>query len=143
MKKILVAVLALSMVFTGALTVFADSKSNMDPETFETRRMEQIDDALDQGAITFEQAELLRNHILKVLEDQSFGTGPSNGVKGDGNTTCVLGEDLNLSIFRSESAGQKTGNGNVIGIKDGLGNGAENVKRNNTQNQREGLGACE
>lgn len=132
MKKILVLVLALAMVLTTAIGVFASEEDsvdetvcNMDAESYETIRMGQIDDALANGEITLEQAEILRVHVLAVVAEGSFGKGPSNGNKGEGNAECVLGDNLNLGIFRSESAGMRTGAGNGFGqnSQDGIGFG--------------------
>lgn len=134
MKKLIVSVLTLGIVLTTSIGVFAAEEEtetsqvtyNMDAETYETTRMGQIDEALANGEITLEQAEELRAHVLEVAAEVSFGKGPANGVKGDGNAECVLGDELNLGIFRSESAGMRTGSGNGVGQKLGDESGAGN-----------------
>ncbi len=125
-KRTLVLVVAMAMVLTGSIGVFAeDVITNMDEETFLELRMAQIDEALEEGKITEEEAAQLRAHVEEVAEEGTFGFGPANGAKGEGNATCILGDGSDCGIFRSESAGQRFGNGNGQGLqsRDGTGNG--------------------
>ena len=125
-----------AMVITSALSVSAASNenyvSNMDGATYSATRVEQVEAAFEEGLITELQKELILTHIEEVVASESYGDGPSNGSKGDGNVVCVLGEDSELGIFRSESAGQRTGEGNGVGAKsqDGTGDGEGTSARN-------------
>jgi hypothetical protein len=131
MKKVITALLVLTLVLTAGLSVSAaavanDFVSNMDADTYLGLRLTQIDEALASKLITKEQAALLIEHVTEVAEAGTFGNGPTYGVKGDGNATCVLGEDSNLGIFRSESRGMRTGAGNGVGRQLADGSGAGN-----------------
>lgn len=145
MKKLLMVVTAMAVLMVGALSVAASEVdevtdnefvSNMDVDTYIATRTAQVEAALEAGLITEDQAQALLLHIEEVSLSESFGFGPTNGVKGDGNATCVLGEDSNLGIFRSESAGMRTGNGNGVALKlmDGNGNSTEKGQRNQGNN---------
>lgn len=125
-------VLVASLMSVSAAEVVTDETvaegtfvSNMDADTYRATRTAQVEKALEDGIITQEQADLLLAHIEDVAAEGTFGVGPANGDKGDGNAECILGEDSNLGIFRSESAGQRTGSGNGVGAKamDGSGSG--------------------
>jgi len=124
MKKV-VGVLTLVLFLMGSMMVFAseDVTSNMDSETYLSVRLEQIAEALEVGKITQEQADLLTEHVKAMAEAGTYGNGPANGVKGEGNAECILGEGTHLGIFRSESAGMRLGNGNGAGQKNGRGYG--------------------
>lgn len=138
-KRTLVLVVAMAMVLTGSIGVFAeDVITNMDEETFLELRMAQIDEALEEGKITEEEAAQLRAHVEEVAEEGTFGFGPANGAKGEGNATCILGDGSDCGIFRSESAGQRFGNGNGQGLqsRDGTGNGNFGGGRGNGQGNR-------
>lgn len=129
MKKIIGAAFAVALVLTSSISVFAAEDEvvtsevvcNMDAETFEETRLAQIDEALANGLITEEQAALLKEHILEVIADEAFGNGPTGGYQGEGNEDCVLGDGLNLGIFRSENAGVRAGDGTGVGIGSGQG----------------------
>jgi hypothetical protein len=152
MKKLikftsLVVVMTLVFVSTNSLGVFAEEVetdvefvSNMDADTYRETRLAQINLALQEGKITQEQAALLITHVNDMAEKGTFGTGPSTGVKGSGNAECILGEGTNLGIFRSESAGQKSGNGNGKGSRlrrgDGTGTGNASNSRGKGQGNR-------
>lgn len=132
MKKLLVLVMVMAMIVTSAMVVLAEEVdeeafvTNMDEETYLEVRLAQIEAALADGTITVEQADLLREHVMTVAEEGSFGAGPYNGTKGDGSAACILGEDTNLGIFRSESAGQRNGSGNGVALQSGDGYGSGN-----------------
>ncbi len=140
MKKLMTAAVVMALVIVGTLSVSAaeveeDFVSRMDAETFIELRTAQINAA----DITEEVREELLAHINEVAEEGLFGNGPENGNKGDGNAECILGEN-DLGIFRSESAGQRTGEGNGVGLKlqDGTGTGQGNRVGNRSGGQ--GLG---
>lgn len=149
MKKLIMTVVTVAMVITGALSVSAaevegEFQSNMDSATYLETRTAQIEEALAAGKIDEEQAALLLAHITEVAETGAFGRGPENSFKGEGNAECVLG-DNSLGIFRSESAGQRTGAGNGVGqqLQDGTGAGQGNRggKGNAGQGNQSGAGA--
>lgn len=121
MKKILVLVLALGMVLTGVVTVFADeNETQMTGDQYLELRLEQIQTALEAEKITAEQAELLIQHVKDRALEGDFGDGPMFGEKGEASASCVLGEN-EMGIFRSESAGKRTGAGNGMSraLRDG------------------------
>jgi hypothetical protein len=126
MKKILVLVLTLVVVFSiSAFAEESETVSSMDAETYLELRLEQIEEALEAGTITEEEAVLLREHVQTVATEGTFG----NRYAGEGNAECILGEGSNLGIFRSESAGQRTGSGN--GVRSQKTNGTGNGNRGN------------
>lgn len=133
------SIMVFVVVLSTSVMVLASEavESNMDSETYLATRMDQIDQAFEAGEITQEEADLLRAHIEEVALEGTFGKGPENGYKGDGNAECILGEDSNLGIFRSESAGARTGNGNGVGYQkaDGTGNGGtgQGLQKGNRQ----------
>lgn len=142
MKKSILAVVALALVFTTSMAAFAaevrpeteetpEVITNMDADTYLELRTQQIEDALEAGLITVEQAELLLAHIQEVVAEGTFGNGPFYGNKGEGNAECILGEGTNLGIFRSKSAGMRTGEGNGVGRRsqDGTGTGNQGQGR--------------
>lgn len=130
------------LVLTSSINVFAEEvvteevTSNMDAETYEARRLAQIDQALADGLITSEQAEILREHVAEVIAEGSFGS------RGEKNTECVLGDDESLGIFRSAGAGMRTGQGNGVGqrLADGTGAGGGNRSGANGAGRGQGNG---
>lgn len=131
MKKVIATLLVLALVLTAGLSVSAaevtrDFVSNMDADTYLELRLSQIDKALASKLITEEEAARLIDHVKEVAEAGTFGNGPTYGIKGDGNATCVLGEDSNRGIFRSESRGMRAGTGNGVGRRLADGSGAGN-----------------
>ncbi len=147
MKKMFLLTMAIGLMVVSLVSVAAEETvteevtefvSNMDAETFLVRRLEQIQSALDMNLITDEQAASLIAHIEDVAATGAFGNGPTNGSKGDGNAICVLGEN-DLGIFRSESAGNRTGNGNGVGqkLQEGTGEGTEQSNGRGQGNGRE------
>ncbi len=142
MKKLVLAVTVAAMMTVGVLSVSAAEVdgvfvSNMNAETYKATRTAQLEAAKED--ITPEQYEALMIHINEVVSNEAFGNGPSNGVKGDGNATCVLG-DNELGIFRSESAGMRNGNGNGVGLKAQDGTNAGNGNRGGGQGNAAGNG---
>lgn len=137
-----VGLLVTSLMSVSAAEIDGEFVTNMDGDTYRTTRIAQVQEALTDGKITQEQADELLLHIEDVVAGETFGNGPTNGLKGDGNVTCVLGEDSNLGIFRSESAGMKTGSGNGNGrnLADGSGSGNGN-KGNNSGGKGAGNGS--
>lgn len=136
MKKLVMMMTVVGLLVTSLMSVSAAEvdgifESNMDSETYVSTRTEQVNEALENGTITQEQAQLLLDHIAEVGLTGTFGNGPSNGEKGEGNAVCVLG-DNELGVFRSESAGMRTGSGNGVGQRslDGSseGNGYKGAK---------------
>lgn len=143
MKKLIMAVVVMAMVITGALSVSAaevERERNMDAETFTARRTAQIETALQAGQITEDQAEALLAHINDVVATEAYGNGPSNG---EGNEDCVL-EDGPIGLFRNENSGMRNGNGNGVGTKSqdgsGLGNGNKSNGGNGQGNGNKGNG---
>jgi len=137
MKKKFMAVTVAAMMTLGVFNVSAaetdsDFESNMDAATYLEVREEQVQKAYEEGLITDAEYVELLAHIKDVAATESFGNGPQNGAKGDGNATCILGEDTELGIFRSESAGMRTGSGNGLGQQnqDGTGSGNGNKSGN-------------
>lgn len=128
MTAAVVAVLIVSALSVSAAEPEDTFVSNMDAETYRAQRNAQIKAAWDAETITEAEATALYEHVEEVALDGSYGNGPTFGEKGDGNATCVLGEDSALGIFRSESAGLRTGNGNGVGdqLRDGSGAGQGN-----------------
>jgi len=123
MKK-LTLVLAIVVALTmGVVGVAAEEDSevvtNMDKDTFIEIRSEQIEQALADGVITQEQADLLIEHIMEIAEDGTFGRG--NRLNNN-DVECVLGDDGNLGIFRNGGLGSRIGAGNGTGLGKGLGN---------------------
>ena len=107
MKKRVVLIAVVAVLTAGSVGVFAYNgfrAADMDPETFVETRTSQVEEALLEGTISQEQADLLIAHINDMVASEEFGTGLGN--KGEGNSECVLGEDGNLGIFRNENAGQ-------------------------------------
>lgn len=140
MKRIVSAAVTMAMAVVGTLSVSAtesgaDFVSNMDAATFIETRTAQIKEA----DLTPEQEALLLKHIEEVAANGLFGNGPMNGEKGEGNAACVLGEN-DLGVFRSPSAGQRTGEGNGVGLQaqDGTGAGKGNGRGNG--NGYQGMG---
>ncbi|MDA3847143.1 MAG: hypothetical protein PF505_11475 [Vallitaleaceae bacterium] len=133
MKKLIITTVVLATIILSTLSVSAtevdtDFVSHMDLDTYLSIRTEQIQNAYDNQLITEAEYNELLAHIQEVALEGTFGSGPSFGIKGDGNAVCILGEDSTLGIFRSESAGMRTGSGNGVSIQsqDGLGIGNGN-----------------
>jgi len=133
MKKLIVTTVVLATIILSTLSVSAaevdtDFVSHMDSDTYLSTRTEQIQSAYDNQLITEDEYNELLAHIQEVAFTGAFGNGPSFGIKGDGNAECILGEDSTLGIFRSQSAGMRTGSGNGVSIQsqDGLGSGNGN-----------------
>ena len=147
MKKLIMAVTVAAVMTVGVLSVSAaeldnEFVSNMDAKTYQARRTEQLEAAVENGLIEEDSDDYkaLLAHIEEVVETEAFGNGPSFGDKGDGNATCILGEDSQLGIFRSESAGMRTGNGNGVGIQAQDGTNAGNGNRRGGQGKAAGNG---
>lgn len=139
------AVTVAAMMTVGVLSVSAaevegEFVSNMNAENYRVTRTAQVEAAHDADTITDEEYNDLLTHIDDVVTDETFGNGPSYGAKGDGNATCILGEDSQLGLFRSESAGMRTGNGNGVGSKAQDGTNAGNGNRRGGQGNAAGNG---
>ena len=139
------AVTVAAMMTIGVLSVSAagvdgEFVSNMNAETYRSTRTVQVQAARDAESITEAEYLELLDHIDDVVKDETFGNGPSNGAKGDGNATCILGDESELGIFRSESAGMRTGNGNGVGLKAQDGTNAGNGNRRGGQGNAAGNG---
>lgn len=146
MKKILATVTVVVLVITASLSVYAaetDTNSNMTGEVYRETRTNQVMEAHAEGLVTDQERDQLLQHISDVVTDGLFGQGPQNGDKGEGNAECILDEN-GLGIFRSASAGQRTGEGNGIGTRSqdgtggGQGNGVANGRGNG--NKAQGFG---
>jgi hypothetical protein len=148
MKKIILATTLVATIILGAFSVSAAEVevegaktfvSSMDAETFLSTRIAQLDLALENDLIDIDQYNELLTHIEVVAAEGTFGRGPENGLKGEGNAECILGEDSNLGIFRSESAGMRTGQGNGVGMQSrdgsGLGSGGNGQRRGGGRNR--------
>jgi len=138
MKKIMIATLAMVVLLTSSIGVFAEelpknekNVSNMDAETFLELRMERIEQALEDGKITEDQAELLIAHVEEVAEAGDFGTGRFRLEQGEGNTECVLGEGNELGLFRNEMSGKRNGDGNGVRLQKEDGSGVQSGGRGN------------
>lgn len=105
MKKTLVIISIISILIVGTIGVFAGEVS--ESEDFVAERLTIIEEALVNGTITVEQAELLTAHI----EDKALSGEFWDGLGNQGET-CVLGEEGSLGLFRNENAGLGQGMGN-------------------------------
>jgi len=144
MKRILATVTVVVLVITASLSVYAaetSTNSNMTGEVYRETRTNQVMEAHAEGLITDLERDDLLQHISDVVEEGLYGQGPLDGDKGVGNAECILGEN-DLGIFRSGSAGQRTGEGNGIGLKaqDGTGTGQANGVSGGRGNGNKGQG---
>jgi len=129
MKKLFVTVTAIAILTLSLVAVAASEPtqetttvSNMDATTYLELRTAQLDKALANGTIDLEQYTLLLAHIEENAESESFGRGPQGYTTRD-DSTCVLGEDGGLGIFRNENSGTRSGVGNGVALKANDGTG--------------------
>lgn len=148
MKKLIVtltavAVLAMSLLSVAASEVVeaevTEKVTQMDGATYLELRLTRLNEALASGEIEQEDYDLLVAHINDNAAEGSFGKGPS---AFDEDKECVLGEDGNLGIFRTENSGSQNGQGN--GVKnqstDGSGTGSRGANKGQG-NQSESKGS--
>lgn len=147
MKKIVMTIMVVAMMITGALSVSAaavdgEMVRNMDQATYFELRLAQIDEALTDGTIDADQAALLIAHVNDVALAGNFGNGSQFGLSDEVNDDCVLGEDGNIGLFSNGNAdaGQRNGSGNGFaqkaqdGTQAGNGVGNQGAARGNRGN---------
>lgn len=114
MKKLLMLALVIAMAAMGTVVAFAEeTDSNMTSDFFTEIRMAQIAEALAEGIIDQEQANVLIAHIKTRAEEGTFGL---RGTKED----CDLDEELQ-GFFRNENSGMRNGQGSGVRANDGTG----------------------